>query len=635
MNTQKKRLVVYSLIIFSCFLVAYLFLRKKNTSEFVSTENIVSKRDSVISTPLLSELFDLEKNNEAFIATEKKHSGKQSCKLSSKIEYGISINKKVSDIPTFTNLTKVTVTFNCLNGTENPDALYVLTIDDDKGKNVFWAGEPIVSSTNKDWTEATINFAIAPEFLKPDYKITTYPWNRNKKEFYIDDIRIDYIGTSVYKNDASSQSSAVNLFFDFETEAGLQGTDNVKETTAHSGKKACDLSGGKEYGPSISKKMSEISASPIKKISLSVWVYPLTDNDTTMLVASVVNSKNETVFWQGKSSEGLHFQKNKWTKINSSCELPIEKISPQDILTVSIWNKGKTDVIVDDLEIVYGDSPERRGEPSTIDATAIYEKRFVGEKNKPPFKTIYFEKQELKKGEDHFSPNDEFIVGDFFVDKNGQEEILSIGDAYKGLYSYSLETKQFKKLWETELAGDSIWNKINTFYCGDFNSDGKQDILVVDKNNKDWGIIDFNGKEWITVSQGKNPKREWLAKNDIPRVGILSNTDKVYPGNYFDNKRTYLKLNTDWRFDLKLVEKDASGYTILGNVDFKGYPNDYNPKYYEFVKIVPGKFLSKNQTSLLVVMCNCADKDFTGIHCKTVDNISYLPNSTQVYNISK
>lgn len=72
MNTQKKRLVVYSLIIFSCFLVAYLFLRKKNTSEFVSTENIVSKRDSVISTPLLSELFDLEKNNEAFIATEKK-----------------------------------------------------------------------------------------------------------------------------------------------------------------------------------------------------------------------------------------------------------------------------------------------------------------------------------------------------------------------------------------------------------------------------------------------------------------------------------------------------------------------------------------------------------------------------------
>lgn len=133
----------------------------------------------------------------------------------------------------------------------------------------------------------------------------------------------------------------------------------------------------------------------------------------------------------------------------------------------------------------------------------------------------------------------------------------------------------------------------------------------------------------------KKSKREWLAKNDIPRVGILSNTDKVYPGNYFDNKRTYLKLNTDWRFDLKLVEKDASGYTILGNVDFKGYPNDYNPKYYEFVKIVPGKFLSKNQTSLLVVMCNCADKDFTGIHCKTVDNISYLPNSTQVYNISK
>ena len=38
---------------------------------------------------------------------------------------------------------------------------------------------------------------------------------------------------------------------------------------------------------------------------------------------------------------------------------------------------NKTDVIIDDLEIVYGESPERRGSPSKINAAAIYEKRFA------------------------------------------------------------------------------------------------------------------------------------------------------------------------------------------------------------------------------------------------------------------
>ena len=641
MNTQKKRLVVYSLFIFSGFLVAYLFLRKKNNHELISTETAHVKKDSLVSTSLLLETFDLESNTEGFVSTEKHHSGKQSCKLSSTIEYGISISKKISDIPTFNNLTNISITYSCLSGSENPDALYVLTIDDNNGKNVFWAGEPVLYNTNKIWTEASVNFIIAPEFLKPEYKITTYPWNRNKKEFYMDDILLDYRGVATYKNEAESLPETSNLFFDFETDAGLQGADNVKETTAHSGKKACDLSGGKEYGPSVSKKMSEISPSLIKKVSMSVWVCPLADNDTTMLVASVVNSKNETVFWEGESSEGLNFQKNKWTKINVSCNLPIEKMSSTDILTVSIWNKGKTDVIVDDLEIVYGDSPERRGEPSTVDATTIYEKRFVGEKNKPPFKTIYFEKQEIKNKNstsiipvygivplteqnctDDFSPNDAFLIGDFFQDKNGLDDIVCLKSFGQAFFTYDPEKKQFKRLWNNVNEANAIWNNKNNYYSGDFNLDGIGDVLSVDKSTNEWNILNFVGKEWKVISQGKNPKKEWLVKNK---------NETTFPGNYFGNKQTTLKLNNDWRFDLKLMENDL----ILGNVDFKGYPKDYNPKYYEFIKIVPGKFLSKNQTSLLVVVCNCADNDFKGIHCKTVEDLKYLPNSTQVYSISK
>ncbi|MBA3704654.1 MAG: hypothetical protein H0W84_01750, partial [Bacteroidetes bacterium] len=64
-------------------------------------------------------------------------------------------------------------------------------------------------------------------------------------------------------------------------------------------------------------------------------------------------------------------------------------------------------------------------------------------------------------------------------------------------------------------------------------------------------------------------------------------------------------------------------------------PNDYNPKYYEFVKIIPGNFISSTFSSLLILMQNCGDTDFNGIHCDKIENVPYLPNSTQLYSPTK
>lgn len=638
MNIQKKRFVVYFLFILFGLTVAFLFLRKKNSATNDIVPETIVKKDSIVTVTFLSEFFNIENNNEGFVSAEKALSGKHSCKLSKEVEFGISVSKFAKDIPTFNNLKNISIKFNAFWGNENPDALYVLSIDDSKGKNVFWDGKPILYSKTNDWIESTIDFVVPAEFLSPDNRIVVYPWNRNKKVFYVDDITIDFIGTAIYAEGSTNQSEKSNIFLDFETEAGFSGADNVKETTAHSGKRSCDLSGGKEYGPALNKKLNEFGSAFPGIVNLSMWVYPLVDNPNTVLVASVISSKNESVFWEGKSTENKSFPKNTWTKINAYFKLPIEKFNSEDVLGVSVWNKGKTDVIVDDIEIVYGKGPERRGKESKIDPISIYEKRFVAEKNKPPFQTIYFEKQEIgnKNGRSltppdpkvstcSFSPNDEFFVGDFFPDKNNLDEILCISsDGCKGLYVYSVEEKRFNNLWQKARLDDSIWffwDKCS-IYSGNFNSDNKQDVLLVEKQNNNWEIINFNGKEWLTVSKGNNPKKEWLNKNK---------NETTFPGNYFGYKQTILKRNNEWRFDLKLMD----GNNILGNVDFKGYPNDYNPKYYEFVKLVPGNFLSSKQTSLLVVMCNCGDADFSGLTCKQIEDLSYLPNSVQLYSIEK
>lgn len=617
MNIQKKRFVVYFLLIFFGLTIAFLFLRKKNPKTNNIVPETIVKKDSIVTVSFLTEFLNLENNNEGFVSKDKALSGKFSCKLSKDIEFGISASKLVKDIPTFNNLKNISVKFNAFFEKENPDALYVLSINDANGKNIFWDGKPIPFSETNDWSEAIVDFVVPSEFLTAENQIGVYPWNRNKKTFYLDDITIDYVGTAIYRGGSENQSENSNLFLDFETESGLSTADNVKETTAHSGKRACDMSGGKEYGPTINKKFSALGSSFPKIVSLSMWVYPLADNPNTVLVVSVTNSKNETVFWEGKSTENKSFPKNKWTKINALFKLPIEKFNVEDVLGISVWNKGKTDVIVDDIEIVSGESAERRGKESKVDPIAIYEKRFVAEKNKPPFQTIYFEKQETGKELSDFASDDFFIAGNFNNDVNGIDEILCIGKNKQAMYAYDLSIKAFKKIWENKNAADQLWDKDN-FYLGSSIRNGKTSIIVQSKNKSTSHVLNFDGKNWNRIEEQKA----------FP-TPASTNLISEYFGSFTGNKNQTLKLDRSWRFDLKLIENNV----ILGTVDFKGYPNDYNPKYYEFVKLIPGNFLSKNQTSLLVVMCNCGDADFSGEKCKQIEDLPYLPNSVQLYSI--
>ncbi|MES2590983.1 MAG: hypothetical protein V4608_03775 [Bacteroidota bacterium] len=480
-----------------------------------------------------------------------------------------------------------------------------------------------------------------------------------------------------------------NYFFDLETSDGLVGTGNIKPAAiTHSGKMACDLSGGKEYGPSVVKTINTITSQPLKKVSASVWVYPLTDNPIVVLTASVVNSKGEGVFWDGKGTEKQIFPKNKWTKINAGYNIPVEKITGDDELKINIWNKGKTDVIIDDIEIVYGENNERRGVYASIDPNVFYENRYIPVKNKPPFKMVFFQKQEISNNNSTFitpdhtntladlSPNDDFLTGNFIEDNKNLDEIICVKNKKCAFFQYDVEKRSFQEVLVTSVSGKINWDKKTKLFSGDFNKDGVQDVLIIDNKTGTWELFNLKNKNWVLVSEGASLFNESLLSPDskpfvssafsdnntdalivlnskdyfilqlnrqtntfIKKVvslpsadtSVFNGTSVIYTATCNNQKsKQFLKLDTDWRFDFKLISKDATGFEITNSIDFKGYSGDCNPKYYESVKIVSGKFIN-SETALIVMMRNCADVEFDGKQCALYENVAHLPNSTQLY----
>jgi hypothetical protein len=222
---------------------------------------------------------------------------------------------------------------------------------------------------------------------------------------------------------------------------------------------------------------------------------------------------------------------------------------------------------------------------------------------------------------------------------------------------------------------------------GDLNADKKDDVIIVNSITGEWSIFQFmENKSWQSISANTQNNRfdkklfdDKKSKHIIGKFGDDKNRDVIlisvnkddqqeyfqleYNSGkkqfqqksistenatevFFKNQNTtltgnfdndpdmeFINLNTDWRFDLKLVKMDTKGLYIQSALDFKGYPEDHNPKYYEFVKMVAGNFKSKNNASILVMMRNCADKNFSGTSCTQFEDLKTLPGSTQLYSI--
>ena len=614
---KKKQIFIFLSVIIAMLIIAFLF--KSNIKQFfgiLTPHGILTSHDKVYNyTDYLNANtiyidFENDKYDKNQLYKKIAHSGQYSSKVFGKNSFSIVIEKAAQEIG-IENLTKASLSawIYVFPHTNELKFAYVFSITDKNNHGILWKAVGINKKhkiKSGKWFKVSGNFNLKDIKILPDYKIQVYVWNNSNTKILTDDFFV------VFGNEKHERGKTV----------------------------LCDLT--KDTLPKANIKSN---FPPFNTV-----YFHKTEINNNNVVSFINNSdnpkqKNEEITPDSRIIKGNFFKdKNNLDKIicfkSSKQSIYVFCDKYKKFQKISIIN-DKNQIYWNYKNIVVGD----------FDGDAFDEILFVGNKDKATY---------LAK----------FQAFDFSCNKNQNQQKIYL-----------------RYIWKSKKINEQIINNNDRFYPVKLNSDEKTKLLIISDDGK-WNLLNFDEKSWLSLA--KNQNNQWDNKNFDTKIivskflkhypfdviltickdknnkkyhynilkynvlqknfiscfknnpdseGIvfgldtLKTTDDFIIGNFYSHKPTQvLRYNRDWRFDLKLIEFNDSTYNIKANIDFAEYKKDYNPKYYEILKIYSGKFISHNYFSLLTIMRNCKDKNFDGKNCKQYINLDYLPNALDIYS---
>lgn len=187
------------------------------------------------------------------------------------------------------------------------------------------------------------------------------------------------------------------------------------------------------------------------------------------------------------------------------------------------------------------------------------------------------------------------IMEVLYVEQDGTWELCTIMKKPDGYCVPEALTKGSQPLpgWQ----GSAPENGLHT---GKFLPGPADQLLVISVNEK--GEQVYTIRRWNRANTSWDPAPGMNDSRSLVTVGydtLRPGDQFLFPGRIW-NAPSILRYNRDWRFDLKTIRFADSTFSVLNTIDFSGFDNDRNPKYYEKVTLLPGHFLSPASWSLLV-----------------------------------
>jgi len=535
------------------------------------------------------------------------HSGKYSSKAFGKNSFSIAIDRKVSEIG-MDNLDAVGMSsWIYIFPTSNEiTGAFVFTINNDLGVNICWKG---ISVSGNDiplgkWFKISGLFDLSGLKLKPDFKIQVYFWNNSSSDILVDDFYIVFGGQKPRKGDSCLVDMTKGIAF--------QPSFNFPPFPVNWLEKQ-EINNQNSTFLIKSDDLNEGEISPLDKVCTGNFTSP--DGKDDLLVVKSAGTV-----------ELYHFceEKSKFIKIKTTMPSDLANSFKTGRIMAGRFTRPAIDqvLVITKEDLILG----------AFDP--IKDFCSYGNDSQTTFKvTLKIALQKVTA-----MRLSEFLSSDFDGDKIS--ELVNI--ANNGSWAmFQLNPSQINPLTVIASGKENAvqeWRSINPAFqvsSGRFLNNFDQDLILTifkseNSNSYSYSLRRYDAatRQFVPVFSGK---QNYTGKT----IGFdtLRPDDEFFTGLFDDSGRNkILRYNREWRFDLKEIKFNDTTFQVMANMDFTGYEKDFNPKYYDVLRIIPGAFLDRGTKSLLVIGRSCKTRNTITQECSEFQNLPFLPNTLQFYS---
>jgi hypothetical protein len=399
------------------------------------------------------------------------------------------------------------------------------------------------------------------------------------------------------------------LFFDFEVDPKSGDNGSLYKGIAHSGRYSVKAFGKNTYSMGVERKAVEIGMENLGAVAMSAWVYVFPGkNDPLGNLVFSANNGNINVAWKGISVNGAEVPRGKWFKISGIFDLSDVKFKPEYKIVIYFWNNSSTDILMDDLYIVFGGAKPRKGDSTLVDLT--HGSPFTPEFNFPPYPVHLFGKEEtgngyssflINKGKIHegnLSPLDRIFHGHFVSDIRGPEDLLVVKKTGETeLYVYCRDRKEFRKITVVIPPELQPWFQKPGIITGSFSGNGSAQLLLYGPNGLFVGEF-----EKIRNSCSGDSRASLNILSKTASNPFLNGYSSLITGDFEGNKISEILATAadgNWKlYRFEKGKKEPVTTVASGNTDPL---NQWDTRKND-VKITPGHFLGKYAQDLLLTV---------------------------------
>ena len=123
-------------------------------------------------------------------------SGKNSCLLSEKDEYGVIIKQRAEDLADYEQIVKVELNAKIKMDESPKELLWVFQINDSKDSVLLWEGVLFKYNALKPgvWQSDTLTYSLKGLRLQKGASLNIFVWNKGKQRVSVDDLDLQFIG---------------------------------------------------------------------------------------------------------------------------------------------------------------------------------------------------------------------------------------------------------------------------------------------------------------------------------------------------------------------------------------------------------------------------------------------------------